>query len=67
VSLICGDGYVGTGDAGLAPTKAKAKIGGKRGEERSPPDYYGETSKQTAEVKASGANKFDFAVPKRMP
>jgi hypothetical protein len=66
VSIICGDGFSRAGDAGQTPTKAQAKgSGGTRGEERSPPDYYGATSKQVAEVKSSSANKFDYSVPKR--
>jgi hypothetical protein len=64
VSIICGDGSSGAGDAGVTPVK-RAKFEGTPGEERSPPDYFGSTSKQVAEVKDSGANKFDYAVPKR--
>jgi hypothetical protein len=64
VSIICGDGSSGAGDAGLTPTK-KPKFEGTPGEERSPPEYYGQTSKQVAEVKDSGANRFDYAVPRR--
>jgi hypothetical protein len=65
VSIICGDGFSGAGDAGKTPTKAAAKGGGTRGEERSPPEYFGATSKQTAEVTSGGVNKFDYSVPKR--
>ena len=65
VSIICGDGYSGAGNAGLTPTKANTHSGGgKPGQERSPPEYYGPTSKQVAEVK-DGENKFNYPVPKR--
>jgi hypothetical protein len=66
VSIICGDGFSGAGDAGQTPTKAKAQSGGGTpGQERSPPEYYGPTSKQIAEVTNGGVNKFDYSVPKR--
>jgi hypothetical protein len=64
VSIICGDGRSGAGDAGVTPTK-QTKFEGTPGEERSPPEYHGQTSKQVAEVKDSGVNRFDYAVPKR--
>ena len=65
VSIICGDGYDGAGDAGVAVPKARPKAVGTPGEERSPPEFFGSTTKQTAEIKEGVANKFDFNVPKR--
>jgi hypothetical protein len=66
VSIICGDGFSGGGDAGKTPPKPAAKEGGGTpGVERSPDEYYGATSKQVAEVKSDVPNKFDFSVPKK--
>jgi hypothetical protein len=66
VSIICGDGFSGGGDAGKTPPKVAPKEGGGTpGEERSPPEFFGQTSKQTADIKSEGENKFNFSVPKR--
>src|SRR5262245_57009357 len=65
VSIICGDGFSGAGDAGITAPKAKAQGKETPGEERSPPEFFGATSKQVAEVKEGGVNRFDFNVPRR--
>ena len=55
----------GAGDAGVSGKARPKAATGTPGEERSPPEFFGSTSKQVAEVTEGGSNKFDYAVPRK--
>lgn len=60
VSIIIGDGSSGVGNA--SPDAPQRRRVANPGKERAPPEW-NRDSKQVADVKAAGPNKFDFAIP----
>jgi hypothetical protein len=60
VSIVIGDGTVGTGDA--SPDAPPRPRGATPGKERAPPEF-NVKSTLIREVTADGPNKFDFAIP----